>query len=53
MFKNIRALVRDESGATAVEYALIVALVSIAATGAYQLVGNNLSMLFDTVATKL
>ena len=43
----------DESGATAIEYALIVGLVSVVIIGALTLLGNNLSNLFETVATTL
>ena len=50
MFKNF---VEDESGATAIEYGLIAALVSIAAIGALGTVGTNLTTTFTTVATAL
>jgi pilus assembly protein Flp/PilA len=46
-------LVKDESGATAIEYGLIAALIAVAAIAAFQLVGTNLSSIFNTVATKL
>ncbi|HYG87407.1 MAG TPA: Flp family type IVb pilin [Azospirillum sp.] len=35
MFTTIRALLKDESGATAIEYALIIAGVSIVLLGAF------------------
>jgi pilus assembly protein Flp/PilA len=47
----IKSLIRDESGATAIEYALIAGLVSIAIIAALTLLGTNLSNLFNTVAT--
>ena len=47
----IKSLIRDESGATAIEYALIAGLVSIAIIAALTLLGTNLSNLFTTVAT--
>ena len=50
MFKN---LLKNESGATAIEYGLIAALIAVAAIAAFQLVGTNLSSIFNTVATKL
>jgi pilus assembly protein Flp/PilA len=50
MFKN---LLKNESGATAIEYGLIAALIAVAAIAAFQLVGTNLSAIFNTVATKL
>ena len=46
-------LLRDENGATAIEYGLIAALIAVAAIAAFQLVGTNLSSLFNTVATDL
>ena len=46
-------LIRDDAGATAIEYGLIAALIAVAAIAAFQLVGTNLSTLFNTVATDL
>jgi len=46
-------LIRDESGVTAIEYALIAALIAVAAIAAFSLVGTNLSTTFSTVASKL
>jgi pilus assembly protein Flp/PilA len=46
-------LIRDESGVTAIEYALIAALIAVAAIAAFTLVGTNLSQTFSTVAAKL
>jgi pilus assembly protein Flp/PilA len=43
----------DESGATAIEYGLIAALIAVAAIAAFQLVGTNLSGIFNSVATQL
>ena len=48
----LRAL-KDESGATAIEYGLIAALISIAAIAAMGNVGNNLKTIFNTVASNL
>ena len=48
-----RRLAQDESGATAIEYGLIAALIAVAAIAAFQLVGTNLSGIFNSVATKL
>jgi pilus assembly protein Flp/PilA len=44
---------KDESGATAIEYGLIAALISVAAIGAMSALGTQLSTLFDTVKTNL
>jgi pilus assembly protein Flp/PilA len=46
-------LVRDESGVTAIEYALIAALIAVAAIAAFTLVGTNLSTVFSTIAGKV
>ncbi len=46
-------LVRDNSGATAIEYGLIAALIAVAAIVAMQAVGTSLISIFTTVATKL
>jgi pilus assembly protein Flp/PilA len=46
-------LVKDESGVTAIEYALIAALIAVAAITAFTLVGTNLSNTFTTIANKL
>jgi pilus assembly protein Flp/PilA len=45
--------VRDESGATAIEYGLIAALIAVVIIGAVQLVGSNLSTTFTTVSGKI
>ena len=42
--------IRDESGATAVEYGLLVAVISIVVVGAAILVGQELSAVFNSVA---
>jgi pilus assembly protein Flp/PilA len=46
-------LIKNESGVTAIEYALIAALIAVAAIGAFTVVGTNLSTTFSTVASKL
>jgi pilus assembly protein Flp/PilA len=46
-------LLKDQSGVTAIEYALIAALIAVAAIAAFTLVGTNLSNTFTTVANKL
>ena len=49
----LKRLLSDDSGATAIEYGLIAALIAVAAIAAFQLVGTNLSGIFNTVATDL
>lgn len=52
--KNLVArFVRDESGATAIEYGLIAALIAVVIISAVQLVGSNLTATFSTVAAKI
>jgi pilus assembly protein Flp/PilA len=46
-------LLRDEAGATAIEYGLIAALIAVAAIAAFRLVGTSLSSIFNTVASDL
>ena len=53
MKTTITKLLQDESGATAIEYGLIAALVSVAAIGALTTMGESLATMFTTVSTKL
>jgi pilus assembly protein Flp/PilA len=50
---KITAFLRDESGATAIEYGLIAALVSVAAITALGSMGNSLIAIFNMVASTL
>ncbi len=50
LFKRFAA---DDSGATAIEYGLIAALVAVAAIAAMQTLGTNLSGTFNKVATNM
>jgi pilus assembly protein Flp/PilA len=51
--KSITRFLRDESGATAIEYGLIAALIAVAIIAAVELVGTNLTTTFNTVAAKI
>ncbi len=53
MFDMIKTFINDESGATAIEYGLIAALVSVAAVVALQGLGSSLQSMFTTVSTTL
>lgn len=53
MLSILKNLVRDESGATAIEYGLIAALVSVAAVVALENMGTSLENMFTTVSGKL
>lgn len=45
--------VKDESGATAIEYGLIAMLISVAIIGILGAIGTNLTTTFTTVNTAL
>ena len=53
MLAKMIAFVRDEDGATAIEYGLIAALVSVAAIGALSALGDSLNTIFDMVSSEL
>ena len=53
MIAKMIGFLRDEDGATAIEYGLIAALVSVAAIGALTAMGNSLSTMFTTVSSSL
>ncbi len=53
MLKCFKLFCDDESGATAIEYGLIAALVSVAAIGALTTMGNTLDTLFTTVSNSM
>ncbi|PCH47562.1 MAG: Flp family type IVb pilin [Hyphomicrobiales bacterium] len=50
---NIKRFFKDESGATAIEYGLLVALISIAAIAGFDLLGANLLTNFTNSAAEL
>ena len=49
----LQGLLEDRLGVTAIEYALISALIAVAAIAAFTLVGTRLSTTFSTIANKL
>jgi pilus assembly protein Flp/PilA len=49
----ISRFVRDESGATAIEYGLIAALIAVVIITAVTTVGSNLSTTFNTISGKI
>jgi pilus assembly protein Flp/PilA len=53
MRKTIVAFLKNESGATAIEYGLIAALIAVVIITGVTAVGTNLSGTFDTLSTKL
>ena len=50
MTETIQSFLRDKSGATAIEYGLIAALIAVDIFGAVQVVCTNLSTTFTTVS---
>ena len=50
MFDLVRLLVLDEGGATAIEYGLIAALVSIAGVAAFTTMGSSLTSIFSYIS---
>jgi pilus assembly protein Flp/PilA len=46
-------LIKNEKGATAIEYGLIAALIAVAAIGAMQGIGTKLSSTFTNVSNQL
>jgi len=52
MFK-IRKLIKNEKGATAIEYGLIAALIAVAAIGAMRGIGTKLNSTFNNVSGEL
>ena len=53
MTQFLACLARDDSGATAIEYGLIAALIAVAIITAATSVGTSLSGTFNTVSTSL
>ncbi len=54
MFMNtVKTFLKDENGATAIEYGLIAALVSVAAIAALQAMGGSLVNIFGVVSGEL
>jgi pilus assembly protein Flp/PilA len=53
MLSNLTTMIRDEEGATMVEYGLLVALIAMVALVAVSQLGKNLSTVFSTVASSV
>ncbi|MGJ8527493.1 Flp family type IVb pilin [Maritalea sp.] len=49
----VKKFLNDESGATAIEYGLIAALISVVIIGAVTALGGQLSTVFKSVETAL
>ncbi len=53
MAQSLRAFLENESGATAIEYGLIAALISLAIITGVRRIGTKLSGTFDKIAGNL
>ncbi len=53
MIAKLRKFAQDESGATAIEYGLIAALVSVAGITALNAMGDSLEEMFETISTEI
>jgi pilus assembly protein Flp/PilA len=53
MLKSLNKFLKDDSGATAIEYGLIAALVAIAIVGILTTMGGSLTTLFGKVNSDL
>lgn len=53
MQNHVARFVKDESGATAIEYGLIAALIAVGIITAARLLGSQISSTFNTVRTTM
>lgn len=53
IMNQAKRFLRDEDGATMVEYALMLALIAIVCIGAVGLIGSRANTLFTTIANDL
>jgi pilus assembly protein Flp/PilA len=53
MTKFIRKLLNNRSGATAIEYGLIAALIAVVTIAGLTVVGSNLNKKYNTIATDI
>ena len=53
MWQRLRAFVKDEAAATAIEYAIIAAGISIVIVAAVDGIGTRLNTTFSSVSTQL
>ncbi|MCJ8517905.1 pilus assembly protein Flp/PilA [Pseudorhizobium tarimense] len=53
MSKFFARFIKDESGATAIEYGLIAALISVALIAGASTLGNTLNDTFGAISTKM
>lgn len=53
MYAKMQSMLRDEKGATMVEYALMVALIAVVCIGAVTAVGGGANTMFGNIVTAL
>jgi len=53
LLAKTQAFIRDEEGASAVEYGLLIAGIAVAVMAAIYAIGTNLNSTFNSVADKL
>jgi pilus assembly protein Flp/PilA len=53
MYRFLKQLSADRDGVTALEYAMIAALVAVAIIGGVSLLGTSVSQVFSTVASTI
>ena len=53
MVRNLKAFLKDESGATAIEYGLIAAGIALVIITTVKGVGTKLNTTFSTISTQL
>ena len=51
--KNVMKFLKNKSGATAIEYGLIAALIAVAVIGGVTALGENANTTFNTVADEM
>jgi pilus assembly protein Flp/PilA len=53
MFAKIQSFVGDDSGASALEYGLVVGLIALVIVAGLSLAGNTLSVLFNYIGSEV
>lgn len=51
--KNVMKFLKNKSGATAIEYGLIAALIAVAVIGGVSTLGSNANATFNTIAAEM
>lgn len=53
LMETVRAFIKREDGASAIEYALIAGLIAVAIIGAARLLGTEIGLTFDNIRNAL